>query len=88
MLQIRQAEDIAPAFEELKDRPDALYVCIDTILFANRICINTLALAAHLPMMLTATFRENLVLTEAQVIELERATDFVECLSLNVTVMG
>jgi putative ABC transport system substrate-binding protein len=52
-LEIRQAEDIAPAFEELKGRADALYVCIDTILFANRIRINTLALAARLPTMLS-----------------------------------
>ena len=52
-LEIRQAEDIAPAFEELKGRADALYVCVDTILFANRIRINTLALAARLPTMLS-----------------------------------
>ena len=52
-LEIRQAEDIAPAFEELKGRADALYVCIDTILFANRIRINTLALTARLPTMLS-----------------------------------
>ena len=52
-LQIRQAEDIAPAFDELKGRADALYVCIDTVLFANRIRINTLALAARLPSMLS-----------------------------------
>jgi putative ABC transport system substrate-binding protein len=52
-LDIRQAESIAPAFDELKGHADALYVCIDTILFANRIRINTLALAAHLPTMFT-----------------------------------
>src|SRR5262245_33238366 len=34
-LDIRQTEDIAPAFEEPKDHAEALYVCIDTILFAN-----------------------------------------------------
>ena len=53
-LDIRQAEDIAPAFDELKGHVDALYVCIDTILFANRIRIITLALAAHLPTMFTS----------------------------------
>jgi ABC-type uncharacterized transport system substrate-binding protein len=53
-LDIRQAEDIAPAFEELKDHADALYVCIDTILFANRVRINTLALATRLPTMFTS----------------------------------
>ncbi len=52
-LDIRQAADIAPAFEELNGHADALYVCIDTILFANRIRINTSALAARLPTMLS-----------------------------------
>ncbi len=52
-LDIRQAEDIAPAFDKLKSHIDALYVCIDTILFANRIRIITLALAARLPTMFT-----------------------------------
>jgi putative ABC transport system substrate-binding protein len=52
-LEIRQAEDIAPAFEKIRDRADALYVCIDTVLFANRILINNLALAARLPTMLS-----------------------------------
>jgi putative ABC transport system substrate-binding protein len=52
-LDIRQAEDIAPAFDEFKGHVDALYVCIDTILFANRIRIITLALAARLPTMFT-----------------------------------
>jgi putative ABC transport system substrate-binding protein len=52
-LDIRQAEDIAPAFEGLKGRANALYVCIDTMLFANRIRINTLALEARLPTMLS-----------------------------------
>lgn len=52
-LEIREAEDIAPAFETLKGRADALYVCIDTILFTNRIRITTLALAARLPTMLS-----------------------------------
>jgi putative ABC transport system substrate-binding protein len=52
-LDIRQAEDIARAFDELRGHADALYVCIDTILFANRIRIITLALAARLPTMFT-----------------------------------
>src|SRR5262249_12361383 len=50
-------EDIARAFEELKGRAEALYVCADTLLFAHRIRINTLALAARLPTMLSN--REN-----------------------------
>ena len=52
-LEIRQAEDIAPAFEGLNGRADALYVCIDTVLFSNRIRVNTLALSARLPTMLS-----------------------------------
>ena len=50
-LEIRRAEDIARAFDGLKGRAEALYVCIDTLLFANRIPINALALAARLPTM-------------------------------------
>ena len=50
---IRQAEEIAPAFEGIDGQAEALYVCIDTLLFSNRIRINTLALAARLPTMLS-----------------------------------
>ena len=53
-LEIRRGQDIAPAFEALKGRADALYVCLDGLLLTNRIRINTLALTARLPMM-TAT---------------------------------
>jgi putative tryptophan/tyrosine transport system substrate-binding protein len=49
--EIRQGEDIAPAFEALKSRADALYVCIDPLVSTHRIRINTLALAARLPTM-------------------------------------
>ena len=52
-LEIRRAEDIAPAFEGLNGRAEALYVCIDTVLFSNRIRVNTLALSARLPTMLS-----------------------------------
>ena len=48
-LEVRRAEDIAPAFEALKDPIDALYVCSDPLMFTNRIRINTLALTARLP---------------------------------------
>jgi putative tryptophan/tyrosine transport system substrate-binding protein len=47
--EIRRAEDIAPAFDRLKGRAEALYVLPDPLLFANRIRINTLALGARLP---------------------------------------
>jgi putative ABC transport system substrate-binding protein len=50
-LEIRRAEDIAPAFESLKGRADALYVCAQVLLNANRIRINTMALGARLPTM-------------------------------------
>ena len=50
-LEIRRAEDIAPAFEALKGRADALYVCRDPLINANRMRINTLALGARLPTM-------------------------------------
>jgi putative ABC transport system substrate-binding protein len=49
--EIQRAEDIAPAFDALKGRADALYVCLDTVLIGNRIRINTLALVARLPTM-------------------------------------
>ena len=41
-LEIRRAEDISHAFEQLKGHAEALYVCIDTVLFANRIRISTM----------------------------------------------
>ena len=54
--EIRRAEDIAPVFEALKGRADALYVCGDPLLNTNRIQINTLALGVRLPTM--HSFRE------------------------------
>ena len=50
--QILNAEDIAPTFEALKGRADALYVCADPLVNTNRGRISTLALSARLPMML------------------------------------
>ena len=50
-LEIRRSEDIAPAFEALKARADALYVLTDPSMATNRARINTLALAARLPTM-------------------------------------
>jgi putative tryptophan/tyrosine transport system substrate-binding protein len=47
--EIRRAEDIAPAFELLKGSAEALYVCGDPLVIANRIRIVTSALAARLP---------------------------------------
>jgi putative ABC transport system substrate-binding protein len=48
-LEIRRAEDIAPAFEALKGRSEALYVVGDAVVMTHRVRINTLALAARLP---------------------------------------
>jgi putative ABC transport system substrate-binding protein len=47
--EIRRAEDIAPAFEALKHRADALYVVGDALVITHRVRINTLALIARLP---------------------------------------
>jgi putative ABC transport system substrate-binding protein len=49
--EIRQADDIAPAFHELKGRADGLYVCGDPLTATNRKPISTLALDARLPTM-------------------------------------
>jgi len=48
-LEIRRGEDIAPAFEALKGRAEALYVCNDPLVNTNRVRINTSALGARLP---------------------------------------
>jgi putative tryptophan/tyrosine transport system substrate-binding protein len=47
--EIRRVEDIAPAFEALKDRADALYVVGDALVATHRVRINTFALAGRLP---------------------------------------
>jgi len=50
--EIRRPEDIAPAFEAIRDRADALYVVVNALFNANRTRIITLALIARLPMIL------------------------------------
>jgi putative ABC transport system substrate-binding protein len=50
-LDIKRAEDVAPAIETLKGRAQALYVVGDPLIADNQIQINTLALAARLPTM-------------------------------------
>jgi putative ABC transport system substrate-binding protein len=55
--EIRRAADIASAFEALKDRAEALYVCNDPFLNANATRVNTLATAMRLPTIFN--FREN-----------------------------
>jgi putative ABC transport system substrate-binding protein len=49
ILQIRRAEDIAPAFDGLKGRADALYVEDDALVVTQHVRIHTLALNARLP---------------------------------------
>lgn len=49
--EIRRADDVQPAIEQLRGNADALYVCIDPLVNTNGVAINTLALAARLPTM-------------------------------------
>ena len=49
--EIRRAGDITPAFEALRDRVDALYLCPDPLLMTNRTRINILAVGERLPTM-------------------------------------
>src|SRR5208337_2222422 len=49
--EIWRAEDIAPAFEALKGRAEALYVVADPLVNNHRVAIATLALGARLPTM-------------------------------------
>ena len=49
LLEIRRAEDIAPAFEAVNVQADALYVVVDQLVVANLTRILTLALGTRLP---------------------------------------
>ncbi len=51
-LEIRAANDIAPAFKALKGNAEAVYVCADPLLNTNRTSISMLASSERLPMML------------------------------------
>jgi len=50
-LEIRRSEDVAPFFDALEGRADALLVVFDALVSTNRIRIGTLALGARLPTM-------------------------------------
>jgi putative ABC transport system substrate-binding protein len=82
LFEIRRAEDIAPAFEGLKGRAEALYVLPDTVLFTHRLRINTLALGARLPTM--HLFREYVEASGLVsygpnwVVQWRRAADYVD----------
>src|SRR6516165_9693891 len=49
--EVRRVEDIAPAFDALKGRAEALYVCSSPLLTTNRIRVNNLALGMRVPTM-------------------------------------
>jgi ABC-type uncharacterized transport system substrate-binding protein len=53
-LEIRRAEDVAPAFEALKAQADALYVVGDALINANLTRIMTFSLGARLPTIFNA----------------------------------
>ena len=48
-IEIRRGEDIAPGFEALMGKAEALYVCTDPLVLTNRARIQTSAMGAHLP---------------------------------------
>jgi putative ABC transport system substrate-binding protein len=52
--EILRAEDIAPAFDALKGRVEALYVCNDPLAGTNRVRISILAVGVRLPTMFIA----------------------------------
>jgi putative ABC transport system substrate-binding protein len=54
-LEIRRAEDIAPAFEAIKFQADALYIVEDALTAANRTRVITLALGSHLPTIVSSS---------------------------------
>ena len=47
--EVQRVEDIAPAFDALKGRAEALYVCSSPLLTTNRIRVNNLALGMRVP---------------------------------------
>jgi ABC-type uncharacterized transport system substrate-binding protein len=50
-VEIRLSADVAPALEEVKSQPQALFVVGDPLTFTNRVQINTWALKQRLPTM-------------------------------------
>jgi putative ABC transport system substrate-binding protein len=50
-LDVKRADDLAPAIDQLKGRTQAIYVVGDSFVFDNQVQINTLALVARLPTM-------------------------------------
>lgn len=56
--QFGRAEEISSAIDALAGRVEALYVCVDPLVFANHVRINTSALSARLPVV--HSYRQNL----------------------------
>ncbi|MEA2882280.1 MAG: hypothetical protein QOH32_1536 [Bradyrhizobium sp.] len=56
--EFRRGEDIPPIIEALRGRADGVYVCVDPLMIANRVTINSLALAGRLPVV--HSYRDNL----------------------------
>ena len=50
-LEVRRAEEIAPAFEAQKNQAEALYVCTGPMMNTSRVSLSTLANSARLPTM-------------------------------------
>src|SRR5262249_14113662 len=47
-LDVRRTEEIVPAFEALRDKADALYVCAEPLINTNRARVSVMALGARL----------------------------------------
>ena len=67
---IQRAEDIAPAFQGLKTRADALYVAEDQLIVANLTSILASALGARLPTIFSTRDFVKANLTTAKVLGL------------------
>jgi ABC-type uncharacterized transport system substrate-binding protein len=82
VLEVRRAEDIAPAFGSLRRAVHALYVCGDALTTTNSARINTLAMGARLPTIFPdRTFLESggLMAYGANNVDLfRRAADYVD----------
>jgi putative tryptophan/tyrosine transport system substrate-binding protein len=48
-MDIRRSDDIAPGFETIKDRAEAVYVVMDPVVSTSRTLINTTAVSVRLP---------------------------------------
>jgi putative ABC transport system substrate-binding protein len=79
-LEIRRAEDIAPAFATLQGRVQALYVPSGPVLFSNRARIDALAREARLPLITVVKAYDASLLSYGPSYphQFQRAADFVD----------